>query len=106
MPHENQSIDRERDQAQEQERAQQLNRFDYGATAELFPGSVKKGRGRVTYKRFDTAAAALRFAVEEMPAAALLGAYLEVGEGRFGIRDIRHLYENTAYPLKRLATAN
>jgi len=104
MPHETQSINRERDRAQEQ--SQELDRFNYGAPAELFPGRVKKGRGGVTYKRFDTAAAALRFAVEEMPAAALLGAYLEVGEGRFGIRDIRHLYENTAYPLKRLATAN
>jgi hypothetical protein len=106
MPHETQSIDRERDQAQQQEQAQQLSRFDYGATAELFPGSVKKGRGRVTYKRFDTAAEALRFAVEKIPAAALLGAYLEVDDGRFGIRDIRQLYESAAYPLKRWATAN
>ena len=104
MPHETQSIDRERDQAQEQ--AKELNRFDYGAMAELFPGSVKKGRGRVTYKRFDTAAEALRFAVEKIPAAALLGAYLEVDEGRFGIRDIRHLYDSAAYPLERWATAN
>ena len=104
MPHDTQSIDRERDRTQEQ--TQQLNRFDYGATAELFPGSVKKGRGRVTYKQFDTAAEALRFAVEKIPAAALLGAYLEVDDGRFGIRDIRHLYDSAAYPLERWATAN
>ena len=104
MPHETQSIDRECDRAQEQ--SQQLDRFDYGAPAELFPGRVKKGGGRVTYKRFDTAAEALRSAVEKIPAAALLGAYLEVDEGRFGIRDIRHLYDSAAYPLERWATAN
>jgi len=104
MPHETQTIDRERDRTQEQ--TQQLSRFDYGAAAELFPGSVKKGRGRITYKRFDTAAEALRFAVEKIPAAALLGAYLEVNDGRFGIRDIRQLYESAAYPLERWATAN
>ncbi len=78
-----------------------LDGFNYGAPAELFPSRVKKGRGRITYKRFDTAAEALRFAVEEIPGPVLLGAYLEVDEGRFGMREIRHLYESAGYPLKR-----
>src|SRR5687767_5617700 len=99
MPHETQSINRVRDQAQRQ--AKDLNGFDYGAPAELYPSRIKKGRGRVTYKRFDTAAEALRFAIEEIPAPALLGAYLEVDEARFGIQEIRFLYENAAYPLTR-----
>jgi hypothetical protein len=104
MPHETQSVNRVREQAQKQ--VLDLNRFDYGAPAELFPSRITKGRGRVTYKRFDTAAEALRFAIEEIPAAVLPGAYLEVDEGRFGIAEIRYLYGNAAYPLKRRATAN
>jgi len=78
-----------------------LEGFNYQAPAELFPSRSKKGRGRVTYKRFDTAAEAIRFAVEEVPPPALLGAYLEVEEARFGLHEIQYLYERAAYPLKR-----
>jgi hypothetical protein len=99
MPQATQPTNRMREQAQEQLR--DLNGFDYGAPAELYPSRIKKGRGRITYKRFDTAAEALRFAIEEIPAPALLGAYLEVNEARFGIEEIRLLYQHPAYPLKR-----
>ena len=104
MAHETQALNRVRDQSQKQ--AHDLNGFDYGAPAELFPSRIKKGRGRVTYKRFDTAAEALRFAIEEIPAAVLLGAYLEVDEARFGVAEIRFLYDSAAYPLKRSTTQN
>ena len=99
MSHETQSLNRVRDQAQKQVR--DLNGFDYNAPAELYPSRIKKGRGRITYKRFDTAAEALRFAIEEIPAAVLLGAYLEVDEARFGVQEIRFLYDSVGYPLKR-----
>ena len=69
MSHETQSLNRVRDQAQKQ--ARDLNGFDYNAPAELYPSRIKKGRGRITYKRFNTAAEALRFAIEEIPAAVL-----------------------------------
>lgn len=75
--------------------------LDYNSSAELFPGRSLKGTGQVKYKRFDTAAEAVRFAVEEMPAPALLGAYLQVDEARFGSQEIRFLYESAAYPLTR-----
>jgi len=86
-----------------QKQMQDLTGFDYSAPAELFPSRSKAGRGQVKYKRFDTAAEALRFALEELPPAALLGAYLEVDEARFGVQEIRYLYESSAYPLVRAA---
>jgi hypothetical protein len=59
----------------------------------------------VRYRRFDRAAEAIRFAMEEMPPLQLLGATIEVGEERFGHENIRALYESEAYPLKRRAGA-
>ena len=88
------------------ERVDGLEGFDYEAPAELFPSRSKKGRSRITYKRFDTAAEAIRFAVEEVPPPALLGAYLEVDEARFGLHEIHYLYERAAYPLKRRVLAS
>ena len=105
MSHEAQAVNRVRDQSRKQ--IQDLDGFDYGAPAELFPSRSKKGKsGQIAYKRFDTAAEAIRFAIEEIPAPALLGACLEVDEGRFGMQEIHHLYEHAAYPLKRLAVEN
>jgi hypothetical protein len=76
--------------------------FDYQRSAELFPTrSRKPRRNPVTYKRFDTAAAAVRFAIEELPSDLLLGAYLQVDEDRFGSEGIRKLYDSDRYPLKR-----
>ena len=99
MPNENQTTDQTREQARRH--LPDLAGFDFDAPAELFPSRSSKGRDRFTYKRFDTAAEALRFAVEDISAPALLGAYLESEETRCGAQEIRHLYESVAYPLKR-----
>jgi hypothetical protein len=70
--------------------------------AELYPArSYKRGLGHVTYKRFEVAAEALRFAMEELPSQYLLGTYLEVEEERFDGHQIRSLYESESYPLSR-----
>ena len=83
------------------EPARDLNGFDYNAPAELFPSRTRQGKGRMRYRRFDTAAEALQFAIEEMPPPVLLGAFLEVEEQRFGAEEMRSLYSNAAYPLPR-----
>ena len=75
-------------------------------SAELFPTrSRKPRRNPMTYKRFDTAAAAVRFAIEELPSDLLLGAYLQVDDDRFGSEGIRKLYDSAQYPLKRRAVS-
>ena len=79
-----------------------MTAFDYNALAELYPArSWKGGAGRVTYKRFEVASEAVRFAIEELPPQALLGTYLEVEEERFDSRQIRRLYDSKEYPLRR-----
>jgi hypothetical protein len=104
MPNESEPLNRARELPQRQVR--DLNGFDYAAPAELFPTRNRKSRGRIGYKRFNTAAEALRFAIEEVPAVALLGAHLEVDEARFDANEMRVLYEHAGYPLKRRAAAN
>jgi hypothetical protein len=79
-----------------------MDSFDYDAPAELFPTRGRSGSRRpMSYRRFDTAALAIRFAIEELPAAMLLGAFLQVEDDRYDSEQIRALYENAAYPLTR-----
>ena len=78
--------------------------FDYNATDEL--NSTRKRMVRrqpLGYKRFAQAAQAIRFAIEDLPAELLIGAFLEVGEERYDGNKIRRLYESAEYPLARRA---
>ena len=80
--------------------------FDYEAVAELFPARNRKiNRQFAGYRRFDSAADALRFAIEELPPQSLLGAYLEVEERRFDSHAMRRLYDSSEFPLARRAAA-
>jgi hypothetical protein len=77
--------------------------FDYRSPAELFIPKRSGGRRhqRINYRRFATAADAIRFAVEEFPAVRTLGAWMQVGDHRYDSDEICQLYESSGYPLRR-----
>ncbi len=77
-------------------------KFDYEASAELFMPK-RKGRRRqsIGYRRFATAADAIRFAVEDFPAIRTLGAWMQVGDDQFNSDEIRRLYDSSEYPRRR-----
>ena len=81
-----------------------MSKFDYAAPAELFPSRNRKVANKVKYRRFERAADAILFAVEERPEPLLLGAYIEIDEERLGHKDIRALYDSADYPLKKRAS--
>jgi hypothetical protein len=73
--------------------------FDYELPAEVFMTKRKRGaRSRLGYRRFATAAEAIRFVVEEFPALRTLGPWMQVGDARYDSEDIRRLYESGDYP--------
>ena len=77
-------------------------KFDYETPAELFMAKRKGGtRQPLGYRRFGTAAEAIRFAVEDLPAVRTLGAWLQVGDDRYDVDEIQQLYDSADYPLKR-----
>ena len=75
--------------------------FDYNAPAEIFAGRSMRGPRSMRYQRFETGAEALRFAIEVLPRANLLGAIMEANERRYWHTEIRKLYDSPAYPLPR-----
>jgi hypothetical protein len=84
--------------------------FDYGMPAELFMGKPRPrrtgqqgptGQQGLSYRRFPTAAEAIRFAVEDLPAVLTLGPRLQVGDEQFDSLEIQRLYERDDYPLRR-----
>jgi hypothetical protein len=77
--------------------------FNYNQAAELYPSQSRFRSAHVGYMRFDSAAAAIRFAMEELPVEQLRGAALEVEDERFDGEGIASLYASPAYPLPRRA---
>jgi hypothetical protein len=78
--------------------------IDYKASAELFP-SRRYAKSLARYRRFSTAAEAVQYVIEEMPAAWLIGTYLDIDGTRFEGKAIRALYDAEAYPLERAKAA-
>jgi hypothetical protein len=74
--------------------------IDYNSPAELFP-SRRYAKSLARYRRFDSAAEAVRYVVEEMPASWLVGSMLDIEGARFEGAAIRALYDAADYPLAR-----
>lgn len=72
--------------------------FDYDAPAGVFT-RMRYGRaGAAKYRRFNTAAEAIRYAVEELPKPLLPGITMEVGEDTLDHQQIIRLYEDPRFP--------
>lgn len=87
-----------------QEAVGYMTAFNYTASAELYATATVSRGGkprRVAYRRFGTAAEALRYAIEELPESLLQGTVLEVGDERYDAMSIRALYDDPGYPLTR-----
>lgn len=77
-------------------------KFDFAEPAELYGASSRSGwTSGVKYRRFNTAAEAIRYVVEELSRAGQRTCVLEVNENRFNHIDIRSLYDSSTYPLPR-----
>jgi hypothetical protein len=81
-----------------------MNDLLFSSFAEMF---IAKGQNKrrfpMTYRRFDSAAEAVRFGIEELPPAFLAATILEVDGQRFGSRQIQLLYDRPDYPFARRA---
>jgi hypothetical protein len=74
--------------------------FDYSSPAELY---LLRPRGRHTdYRRFATAAEAIRFAIEELRARRSISAWMQVEEDRFNKEEINRLYDEMVILCARL----
>ncbi len=80
-----------------------MTKFDFAAPAELFPSRNRKSGQRARYRRFDKAAEAIQFAMEELPEPLLLGATIVLEDVRLSHKEIRELYESESFPLKKAA---
>jgi hypothetical protein len=88
--------------AADRDRPEATDTFDWTAPAEMFLAPAKTKRwGPPRYRRFDTAAQAIQFAIEDLSAPLLNGTVMEVLEERFDRRAMRDLYDRSSYPLVR-----
>lgn len=83
------------------ERDQSMTTVDYTAAADFYAGRTSRKSRGLHYRRFGSAAEAVKFVAEEMAPSSLKGSLLEVDEQRFEGADILALYTDRSYPLKR-----
>jgi hypothetical protein len=77
---------------------------DYCMEASLFYAkSANSKQKALVFRRFARAAEAIRFAVEDLAPKLLQGCSLEVDEAHYFGQEIRPLYDDSAFPLRRHA---
>ncbi len=75
---------------------------DYRMEADLFFSKSTNHKDKsLTFRRFDHAADAIRYAVEELTPHMLAGCSLEVNGLHYFGREIRPLYDSETFPLRR-----
>ena len=78
--------------------------FDYSAAADLFSMTNRNGRRQpLSYRHFESAAEAIRYAIEEIPTQNLIGTLLEADDARYDGKEILRLYASPSFPLARRA---
>jgi hypothetical protein len=79
--------------------------FDYDAPAGVFTRSGHGRRGgSAKYRRFESAAEAIRYVVEELPPPLWPGITVEIGDETLDHRRVLELYSSGSYPLERSGT--
>lgn len=72
-----------------------MTEFQFDAPAELFVGSARGySRRAMQYRRFETGAEAIRYAIEQLPPELLRAAAIESAGERFEADEIRQLYQD------------
>lgn len=80
--------------------------FAFTEPAEMFVGGGRFGkRVPIVYRRFATAAEAVRFAIELQSVEQLATTVVEVDDSRFVADEILSLYQSAEYPFPRRHTA-
>ncbi|MGH6874401.1 MAG: hypothetical protein ACREDW_05260 [Aestuariivirgaceae bacterium] len=85
-----------------------MAQFNFDSPGEVYCHKKRgtgSGRG-LTYRRFETGAEALRFAIEHVPPSDLSTCTVEVDGERFGAADLMILYESGQYPFTRARDRN
>lgn len=78
-----------------------MTTVDYAAAADFYVSRTSRNSRGLHYRRFASAAEAVRFVTEELATSSVRGSLLEVDEQRFEGADILALYTDRAFPLTR-----
>jgi hypothetical protein len=87
-------------QAHKTEAAMHAKEYFFEASL-FYAKSANPKRKALVFRRFARAAEAIRFAVEELAPKLLDGCSLEVNETHYFGREIRPLYDDNIFPLRR-----